>query len=770
MFLRLSLVFLLALPALAQSDSAVLELTVQDQHGAALRSCMQLTNASKDFRLDKCAQSGELLVAKALPAGRYSLLVTSDGFNAQSRTVELRSAERKVLPVVLSVASVQSEVRVEAANTLLDPGGASAQRLSAHTIAELPAALPGRNLIDAVETQPGWVLEANGVLHPRGSEYDTLYIIDGLPITTNRSPGFAPETGLNQLESIEMTTSGYPAEYGRHLGGVVEVTTVAPRLEGLHGQIELEQASFATTSGSGALGYAGKKTGWFLGFNGFTTDRYLDPPAEANFTNDATGRSLSARLDHDFGSTQSLRLWFTNSATGFHVPNEIVQELAGQRQRRDVGESAGYLSYDRVLSPNSLLSARFMARDSSATLTANDLSTPIRPQQDRGSRDRYLSLNIATQHGGHEFKAGGQFSRARLREQFEYTISDPTVFDADVPLQFSFAGAHTGHTEGVFAQDRYRRGPWTLSAGLRWDHYNLVEADSALSPRLSAAYCFAPLGLVAHASYDRAFEEPPTENLLLASSISVLRLGSEVTNLPVPLSRGDFAEAGVSKLFASRLRLDAKAFLRNTRNFGDDDLLLNTGVSLPVTFSRASVYGAELKLEMPQWRRFSGSASYSYLVGRAVTPVTGGLFLEKEAEELLAPGHVFPISQEQRSTFHGLLRFEINKSLWTTSAFSYGSGLPTEIEPGLSPEDLILRSSAAIVDQLDLARARLNPNYSLDWSLGWSVWQHEQRSARMQVDLMNLTNRLNVVNFAGLFSGTALAKPRSAALRMAYTF
>jgi len=85
-------------------------------------------------------------------------------------------------------------------------------------------------------------------------------------------------------------------------------------------------------------------------------------------------------------------------------------------------------------------------------------------------------------------------------------------------------------------------------------------------------------------------------------------------------------------------------------------------------------------------------------------------------------------------------------------------------------EDLIAQSSAAIVDQLDLTRGRLKPNYSLDWSLGWNVWQREQRSARVQVDVTNLTNKLNVVNFAGLFSGTALGKPRAAALRVAYTF
>jgi len=32
-------------------------------------------------------------------------------------------------------------------------------------------ALPGRSLADVVNTESGWLLEANGILHPRGSEY-----------------------------------------------------------------------------------------------------------------------------------------------------------------------------------------------------------------------------------------------------------------------------------------------------------------------------------------------------------------------------------------------------------------------------------------------------------------------------------------------------------------------------------------------------------------------------------------------------------------------
>jgi len=41
---------------------------------------------------------------------------------------------------------------------------------------------------------------------------------------------------------------------------------------------------------------------------------------------------------------------------------------------------------------------------------------------------------------------------------------------------------------------------------------------------------------------------------------------------------------------------------------------------------------------------------------------------------------------------------------------------------------------------------------------------------RLQADLQNLNNRLNVINFAELFSGTGIAPPRSYALRLVGKF
>lgn len=68
-------------------------------------------------------------------------------------------------------------------------------------VGETVAAEPGWSLSRLVDDLPGWLYEANGVLHPRSSEYDVQYVVDGLPITENRSPRFAPSLDADAVDS-----------------------------------------------------------------------------------------------------------------------------------------------------------------------------------------------------------------------------------------------------------------------------------------------------------------------------------------------------------------------------------------------------------------------------------------------------------------------------------------------------------------------------------------------------------------------------------------
>jgi hypothetical protein len=308
-----------------------------------------------------------------------------------------------------------------------------------------------------------------------------------------------------------------------------------------------------------------------------------------------------------------------------------------------------------------------------------------------------------------------------------------------------------------------------VNAGLRWDHYQLLVNQNAVSPRLAAARYIHSADLILHASYDRVFQTPSFENILLSSSPQVVSLNPSVLRLPVEPSHGNYYEVGLTKGFWGKFRLDTNYFRRTVSNFADDDQILNTAVSFPIAFEKAIIYGAEGKIEMPAWGRFSGFASYSYTVGNAWFPVTGGLFLGDDAVNATTQltGH-FPDSQDQRNTVRTRVRCKLSSRVWIAGGADYGSGLPFEFTG--TYQQALAQYGQQVVDRIDFVRGRVRPSLSVDASAGANLYQRDRLGLTLQADVENLTNRLNIIDFGGLFSGNAIAPARSYGLRLTTSF
>jgi outer membrane cobalamin receptor len=385
------------------------------------------------------------------------------------------------------------------------------------------------------------------------------------------------------------------------LGGVIEVATVASARRGFGSSVSASVGSFETGSGEAIVEHGGEKSTISLTAAAATTDRYLDPPVADNFTNHGSTASASMRYERELSPSSRLGIILRHGSSRFLVPNENIQQEAGQRQDRKSLENAAQFSMQRIFSSSMVGDLRGMVRNLSAKLWSNAESTPIAASQDRGFREFYLNGSVSGHRGVHEWKAGADMSAGTVREEFAYTITDDDDFDSDVPTEFAFDDRRPNREQALFVQDQIRSGPWTVNAGLRWDHYSLVVEDNAFSPRLAVAWSPAK-DLVFRASYDRVFQTPGIENLLLASTDEFERLGAESERLPVPTSRGNFFEAGVSKAIGDRARVDVAGYDRRIHDMADDDLLLNTGVSFPIAFRYGHVYGAETKIDLRRWK------------------------------------------------------------------------------------------------------------------------------------------------------------------------
>src|SRR5262249_23612011 len=145
-------------------------------------------------------------------------------------------------------------------------------------------------------------------------------------------------------------------------------------------------------------------------------------------------------------------------------------------------------------------------------------------------------------------------------------------------------------------------------------------------------------------------------------------------------------------------------------------------------------------------------------------PITGGLLLGDDVDASLKSHEQFPISQDQRHTLRGRVTCELSSRAWLAVAASYGSGLPVEFAG--DRDDAAAQYGQRIVDRVDFATGRVRASASIDASASILAFKTDKRRIRIQADVLNLTDRLNVINFAGLFSGTALAPPRGVAIRL----
>jgi TonB-dependent Receptor Plug Domain len=776
---RLVVIFLFCtVPLFGQSNSGELRIKVIDPGGLGVKITIQITSKANQYRNTLTTSDQGSLDVQRLPYGIYQLEINHPGFAGISESVDIHSSIPTDQTVQLRLPTVNQLVTVSAANTLIDPDQAGAvNHIGSDLIQNRLSSIPGRSLQDLVNSQPGWIYEGNAVLHPRGSEYETQFVVDGIPLTDNRSPSFGPAIDADDVQSLSIYTAGIPAEYGRKMGGVVEVNTLQDSQPGFHGQVVLSGGSFDSAGASAQGQYVWGKNVFGGSASGSMTDHYLNPVVPQNYSNTGTLGDFSVNYERDLTSRDRLRFIVRHELSRYDIPNEQVQEAAGQRQTADNIETMGIASYEHVFSPHALVDFRGMVRDNANDFNSNTNSTPIEVFQHNWFREGYFKGTATVNHGCHEFKFGVESDNTFLNENFKYIVTDPTQFDPGTPSPFSFVANRPDLEQSAFVQDLIRFGNWTVNVGLRWDHYQLILNRQAVDPRVSISRYFPSAGLVLHFSYDRVFQTPSFENILLSSSTAATNLDPVSLQLPVAPSQGNYYEVGLTKTLFKQFKLETNYFRRLVNNYADDDQISNTSISFPIAFRNAIIYGGDAKIDLPDWHRFSGFVSYSYTLGNAFNPVTGGLFLGANAV-IPTTGH-FPDSQDQRNTVRGRLRYQVTPRFWVGGGIQFDSGLPFEFscDPSLTLQQCVNGPGGpaqtygqGVVNRINFALGRIYPSFQVNASAGADVYKSERMNMRFQIDGQNLTNVLDVIDFGGLFSGNAIGPARSVAMRLTTNF
>src|SRR3984957_9028845 len=291
---------ILALPALGQSNKGELRLRIVDPSGLGVKATVEVVSEANQYQATLTTTDDGTLAVQRLPFGIYRVEIKRQGFADASQSLQIRSSVPLELRVELKLPSVEQTVTVTSNATLVNPDQPGAvNQIGSDTIQHRLSSIPGRSIQDLANSQPGWLYEGNAVLHPRGSEYQTQFVVDGIPLTDNRSPSFGPEIEADDVQSMSIYTAGIPAEYGRKMGGVVEVNTLQDAQQGFHGQVALSGGSFNSANSFGEGQYAWGKNTIGGSASGAMTAHYLNPVVPENFTNRGTIGNFSVNYQRD---------------------------------------------------------------------------------------------------------------------------------------------------------------------------------------------------------------------------------------------------------------------------------------------------------------------------------------------------------------------------------------------------------------------------------------------------------------------------------------
>src|SRR5450830_501593 len=161
--------------------------------------------------------------ATALPAGHYRVDLIRDGKTVQSNEVDViigQGVDASFAAAGATAAGAIQQVQVNARRTRIDVS--SANNGATFNAREL-AALPISQNVDAIIQLAPNTTRADPRYAAGASE--NSYYINGFPVTNPLTQLGASELPFGAIAQAQILTGGFGAEFGRSVGGVVNITT-----------------------------------------------------------------------------------------------------------------------------------------------------------------------------------------------------------------------------------------------------------------------------------------------------------------------------------------------------------------------------------------------------------------------------------------------------------------------------------------------------------------------------------------------------------------
>lgn len=162
----------------------------------------------------------------ALPSGTYTLRFSLDGFNTYVRQDIFLQLEQTInINVTMKPSTLEEEVTVVGLSPIIDvKSTVKGKTLTREMFMSLPK---GRDFTGLISIIPGVQYESNtgGLSVDGATGTENMWYVDGTD-TTNMHVGTQAQSAVFELvDEVQVKASGYSAEFGGSMGGVVNVIT-----------------------------------------------------------------------------------------------------------------------------------------------------------------------------------------------------------------------------------------------------------------------------------------------------------------------------------------------------------------------------------------------------------------------------------------------------------------------------------------------------------------------------------------------------------------
>jgi hypothetical protein len=740
-------------PARAQSEAVIRGQVVAQADGSpvAQGTVTLKSTASGASTQTTVDTSGRFRFLNVSP-GEYVLTGSSEGFSNRDVRLVLEPRELRTVTIPLPVGGIAVNVNVTGElQQLPSTHSPSSTVLTADRIDSL-AVTQRAVLPDAIVTAaPGMIRGHDDFVHIRGEEVALNPLINGVSFWENAhavfSAGFSPDV----IETANVMTGGFPAEYGNRFGGVVDIVTKSGLRMTNTGSVTVNGGEAGRLNVLGDFGGHRNRIGYFGFGSMFESDRFLSPPDPEAIHDHAQGGHGFFQLDGDLGNKGLLRTVVMVDGSNFEIPM-TPQDLSLRPQAQaneHTRQQSAVVGWNRAWS-DMTASATFYQRWS-----RSDLLPAPGPLTAQATVRRDLltiggKVDVARFMGRHSVKFGVDAVRLRPDEHLAYDsagseayadlIDVPAIHVTDNPI--TFVGHEPGGQISGYVQDEFRlTARVTADVGVRVDHYSLLLTETHASPRINIAAQVGG-GTVVHASYNNFFVPPPVEGVLSsAAGLTAFIEEIGVALPPVqPTTEHQFEFGAVVP--AGPLRLGGTGYYRTSDNPVHTTIWPDSRIYSYASFTHARAYGVEARVDLPSLARYGLTGYFNYALGRVYfyNPVTGGFVTEPEhlesTERFLAP-------MDQTHTLTGGLTYRHQPTgLWAGTAVEYGSGTPTEREETMD--------------------ARVPGHFTANISLGIDFPRSRTHKPQLSVrmDIENITNNLYLVAQESEFAAGQYSIPR----------